>query len=52
MSKYLNCNFWRMLIGFLAVLAVAVGILFCLGFIDNMDEPSGATNFAGLGEEE
>lgn len=52
MFQYLNCNFWRMLVGFLAILAVAIGLLFYLGFIENTDEPPSTTNFAGLGEEE
>ncbi|MFA5736587.1 MAG: hypothetical protein WCX70_01785 [Candidatus Paceibacterota bacterium] len=52
MFKYLNCNFWRMLTGFLAILAMAVGLLFYFGSIGNLKEPSSETNFAGTGEAE
>lgn len=38
--------------GFLAILAVAIGLLFYLGFIDNSEEPPSTTNFAGVGETE
>jgi len=48
MFKYLNCSFWQMLAGFLAILAVAIGLLFYLGFMENSDQAPNTTNFAGM----
>lgn len=50
MLKYFNCNFWRMLTGFLVILAVAIGLLLCLSFLENWEEAPEITNLAEIGE--